>query len=272
MAEGRTPQHDIDPGAWGYAVAPNYFLDFWQPLLGVRAAALYLLLRRFAYGQREECWPSLSRLAASLGMERRALVGRSRQRAGSVTQEVGLLSTLERAGLVQVAVSGQGHGRRYRCRVRKRIPLLTPAQVTELPELLQEAHSRLLARRRPGPVRAWPAEGEGLALTKNTYVLPRERQANAEGETPIAERVWREALALLRAQLPAVAGLLAANARLVSVEGGIARLAANDLARDLLRRRGDESSLRAALEEASGGPLTLEWRAESQDDRHQLVP
>jgi hypothetical protein len=60
---------------------------------------------------------------------------------------------------------------------------------------------------------------------------------------------------------------LAANARLVSLEGGVARLAANALACDLLRRRGCQPQLHAALEEASGRPLTLEWLKLPEDDQ-----
>ncbi len=82
MAEGKEGKVHLDPHAWGYVEVPNYLLDFWQPLLGLRATALYILLRRFAYGEREECWPSLTRLAASLGVERRALSGRTRRRDG----------------------------------------------------------------------------------------------------------------------------------------------------------------------------------------------
>lgn len=45
---------------------PNYFKDFWQPLLGHKAAATYEMILRFAYGDSETCtsrsivWPQAS--------------------------------------------------------------------------------------------------------------------------------------------------------------------------------------------------------------------
>ena len=113
--EGEEPIHiqviEPNPVLRGEVRLPNYFVDFWQPLLGYKAAATYAAILRFAYGGSDECAPSLSRLAASLGMTRKELKGRVRrikQADGSIQEyrEAGMLDVLVQHDLLTVMTTG----------------------------------------------------------------------------------------------------------------------------------------------------------------------
>jgi hypothetical protein len=113
-------------------------------------------------------------------------------------------------------------------------------------------------------------------MNKHNDVLPMEKKeerqddgrmemADLKGEAA-AEATWREALQTLRARLPAGCGVLAGNMRLLSLQGGVARIETRAFGRELFRRRGYQQLLREALEQASGQTLTLEWVTENQYD------
>ena len=143
----------IEPNAIlrGDVRIPNYFKDFWQPILGHKAAATYEMILRFAYGERETCTVSLYRLAASLGMTRSELKGRERRAGGhpGVSRDYrqrGTLDALCGAGLLQVQIRGQPGRQSYLFKILRTPPLLTPAQVRTLPGILQRAHHELMER------------------------------------------------------------------------------------------------------------------------------
>ncbi|MBZ0159134.1 hypothetical protein [Candidatus Methylomirabilis sp.] len=129
---------------------PNYFKDYWQPILGHKAAATYEMILRFAYGDSETCTVSLHRLAASLGMDRNELKGRERRdvRAGRASgyHERGTIEILCDAGLIEIQRQGQIGKQSYLFRVVKNPPPLTDQQVSALPCILQRAHKDLIDR------------------------------------------------------------------------------------------------------------------------------
>lgn len=129
---------------------PNYFKDFWQPLLGHKAAATYEMILRFAYGDSETCTVSLHRLAASLGMDRNELKGRERRdgRTGrsSGYRERGTIEILCDAGLIEIQRHGQPGKQSYLFRIVKNPPLLTDQQISVLPCILQRLHKELIER------------------------------------------------------------------------------------------------------------------------------
>lgn len=138
-----------NPTLRGDVRIPNYFKDFWQPILGHKAAATYEMILRFAYGDSETCTVSLHRLAASLGMDRNELKGRERRdgRAGrSSYRERGTIEILCDAGLIEIQRQGQSGKQSYLFRVVKNPPLLTDQQISALPCILQRLHKELIER------------------------------------------------------------------------------------------------------------------------------
>lgn len=129
---------------------PNYFKDFWQPILGHKAAATYEMILRFAYGESETCTVSLHRLAASLGMDRNQLKGRDRrdgrQNRNGGYRERGAIEALCDAGLLEVQSQGRSGRQSYLFRIVKSPPPLTDEQVGKLPAILQRAHRELIER------------------------------------------------------------------------------------------------------------------------------
>jgi len=129
---------------------PNYFKDFWQPILGHKVAATYEMILRFAYGESETCTVSLHRLAASLGMDRNQLKGRDRrdgrQGRNGGYRERGTIDALCDAGLLEVHSQGRPGRQSYLFRIVKSPPPLTDEQVGRLPAVLQRAHRELIER------------------------------------------------------------------------------------------------------------------------------
>ncbi len=173
-------------------------------------------------------------------------------------------------------MAGAGKARRYYWRVRKRIPLLSPAQVARLPTGLQAAHHRLLRRWGVMGEGPWPSPGEGLARPKKDKVKSRRRKQVEIDMTANSERIqrdrrnevcldplqetWKAALSRLRGQMPAASfALTMGSARLISLEGGVARIAATPFAREQIRRRGYMGMIREALAKVMGKEVVLEW-------------
>lgn len=140
-----------DPTREGFVMIPNYFKDYWQALLGTDSAATFELLKRYCYGSKDECFPSIERMAASLKLDRHRITGRRRiiRRDGQVVKdyhEEGTLDKLQKYGLLEIEKTGSGRRTRYHFKIVKDVPLLTPEQVAQLPKILQESHQRLLGR------------------------------------------------------------------------------------------------------------------------------
>jgi hypothetical protein len=141
---------EIDPTRKGYTQVPNYFAYYWTPLLGAKAALTYERICSFAHGKKSDCYPSVRLLADILACDRHDLTGRIRRdsRPGRRREyyQKGLLQHLADSRLVGLAVEERNGGVSYRFQVFKSPPLLTDAQVAQLPVRLQRKHQELLDR------------------------------------------------------------------------------------------------------------------------------
>lgn len=123
----------FDPTQRGWVQTSSYAIRFWQPLLGPEPFMLWLTLRSFA--RNGEAWPSMNTLAAITANENKQLIiGRSDRK------KPGRLEVLEEERIVWP----RKEGRKYFFRVLDNLPLLTPAQVAQLPVRLQRMHRDFL--------------------------------------------------------------------------------------------------------------------------------
>lgn len=138
---------EATPIGYGYTYIPNYFIYFWTPLIGLKAADTYKLLCSFAHNREDECSPSIELLADTLGVDRRDLTGRMRRdhRSGSCREyyQKGTLEILAEHGLIKITTEERGGTKHYRFKVLKP-PLLTPDQISGLSEELQRMHQKFL--------------------------------------------------------------------------------------------------------------------------------
>lgn len=133
-----------DPRDWGRPeVIGRYDLMFWQPLLGPKSFCLWLTLRMFEDAPEP---PSLTTLADIVfnGGGRRRILGRYRKKDNRYT--AGAIDPLEEHGIAHVSREERSDGTagRYYIDVLKRLPIMTPAQVSQLSKRRQESHDRVL--------------------------------------------------------------------------------------------------------------------------------
>ena len=138
---------DLEPTLRGYHVAWNYGTRYWLPLLGPLPWAVWQTLLSFCFGDRDTCWPSISLIAdiAARG-DRHLITGRWRGKGESRQRQPGALEILQEAGLLAIETQHSGPQSRYRFRLLKEPPLLTPDQLAKLSPRLQQTHAELLAR------------------------------------------------------------------------------------------------------------------------------
>jgi hypothetical protein len=125
----------------GWLRTPSYYDLFWQPIMGHIAYAFwrYQQVTNFTSGAfTRERVIDIGRAAAHLGVHREVLKGPQPGQCGAA------LGRLVELGLGAFVISGQGSHMIYRGKVRRRLPLLTPAQVAMLSEQQQEDHARWL--------------------------------------------------------------------------------------------------------------------------------
>ena len=134
---------EFDPTKRGFVQTANYAIRFWQPYLGLRPFALWMTLKSFAFRADKDAWPSIQTLADIVANGNRHLItGRAARNGRKAT--TGDLQILEEERIVWVLRTGEGGGTRYHFRVLNSLPLLTPAQVKQLPANLQAAHERFI--------------------------------------------------------------------------------------------------------------------------------
>ena len=174
--EIRVRSLDFDPVDAGYTILPNYTARFWFPMLRSSSAiGLYLILMVHA-DQQGHAWPSIATIADTLAVDRRTITGRTQDVDGKPRRYPGAIETLERHGLLRTDRVEPDDGNPFwNFYVRKRPPILTPAQVDELPERLQHAHDRWLKRwvegggtHHPG---GWHTPPRGVAHTTRTRTI-----------------------------------------------------------------------------------------------------
>lgn len=136
-----------DPKRVGYQVLTNYESIYWRALVGNDAWSLYEVLRSFCHNGKNACTPSIQFLSTILGLEdKRALIGRSKTVNGREYRYPGLIETLQEHKLVIAEVQGEAPRTSYLFHVNLTPDLLTPAQVAQLPPLLQKKHAELINR------------------------------------------------------------------------------------------------------------------------------
>jgi hypothetical protein len=136
-----------DPKRVGYQVLTNYESIYWRALVGNAAWSLYEVLRSFCHNGNNACAPSIQFLTTILGLEdKRALIGRTKTANGKEYRYPGLIETLQEHRLVIAEVQGEAPKTRYLFHVNLTPDLLTPAQVAQLPLLLQKKHAELINR------------------------------------------------------------------------------------------------------------------------------
>jgi hypothetical protein len=141
---------ECDPTRRGYTPIPNYFKHFWTPLIGHKVASVYEMICSFAHGDKDDCYPTIGLLAASLAIDKHDLTGRQRRdsRPGRTAAyyQKGIFAMLEHFGLLRIVIEPGRWKKCYTFRVVKFPPLLTDDQLAQLPPMLQKRHQRLLAR------------------------------------------------------------------------------------------------------------------------------
>ena len=131
----------------GYQVLTNYESIYWRVLVGNDAWSLYEVLRSFCHNGNNTCTPSIQLLTTILGLEdKRALIGRSKTVKGKEYRYAGLVEVLQEHKLVVAEVQGEAPKTSYLFHVNLTPDLLTPAQLAQLPPMLQKKHAELLKR------------------------------------------------------------------------------------------------------------------------------
>lgn len=115
----------------GFTQLSNYLLQFWTPIIGHQAMALFIHLIMHTYGK-EQTWPSIELLSAETNM------GKS-----TIRRE---LQTLEKYYLIwRIEVKDEdGSNKPNRYVVRQTIPLLPEEEYARLPERLKDSHDNYM--------------------------------------------------------------------------------------------------------------------------------
>lgn len=147
-ADGETPRPGdlyvefIESPLTPYIFVQKYAIWYWQPLLGSLAFSTWLMLRtldKLNEGRGIKHKLSVEILAATLDCHRQSLTGRNP--SGKIEGAFGVLNQFK---LSRIEVIGKGHDAIYWARVLNAVPLLTPAQVERLPDLIRERHAIFL--------------------------------------------------------------------------------------------------------------------------------
>lgn len=195
---------DWSPEDAGFVILSNYWMRFWRPLLGIRAASLYEQLLCYTHGDSSEATPSLTTVADALGCDRRTLYGWVHPASGE--RKPGLIHTLIDAGLLD-ADRDPERLPVWLFSIRKRPPLLTPAQVTRLRHPLQRQHAEWMQRNAPQPntrsmVTTTPSNIRSVVTTTppvvtttppvvtTTRTIPSNNTQQQRERDPKAKQVW----------------------------------------------------------------------------------
>ena len=136
---------EFDPTKRGYVQTSNYAWQFWLPLIKPLPFCVWNLLRSYAF-QRSEANPSISLLAdVSANSNRHSIRGRAASEARP-HETIGALALLEEQRIIWVIRKGEGRHTTYNFKVMNSLPLLTSAQIAQLPQSVQAAHQKFLKR------------------------------------------------------------------------------------------------------------------------------
>ncbi len=137
---------------------PSYYELFWQPVLGYTAYAYWRLSQVLYWNKSSTNHTRRVRLdiqdsAAHLGVSRDLVRGKPAKGLG------GALKTLSEFGLAEVERHAAGRATVYTGRFRRRLPLLSPAQVDQLSQSQQQDHLDWLLAAGYNPA-VWESLGE----------------------------------------------------------------------------------------------------------------
>ena len=131
----------------GYQILTNYESVYWRALVGNDAWGFYEVLRSYCHEGNQSCCPSLTLLAATLGLkEKRVLTGWTKTIKGKVYYYPGQIEILQQANLIIAEVQGEAPKTHYLYHVNLTPGLLSADQLAQLPAILQKKHGELLAR------------------------------------------------------------------------------------------------------------------------------
>lgn len=147
----------------------HYANRFWKAYVGSSAFSLWELLCSYGYyvGRGGNEWPTVELLAASLEGDRHTILGRKRKIDGRESYSEGLLVKLERARLARHYTEVDPEKPTmtvHNFAVYPDLPMLSPAQVATLPQILQTEHGRFLSFYRGFPADAWARAQEATFI------------------------------------------------------------------------------------------------------------
>ena len=140
--------YEFDPMKRGFLQMPKYCEWFWQPYLGCAAYATYRFLR--SLHKQNEGWGSwhfvsVEEIAATVADgNRQAITGVQRKKNGRKYWQPGAFDRMSQAAIARVETLGAKRNVSYKVSCLNSLPLLTPAQVETLPEILQLRHAQFL--------------------------------------------------------------------------------------------------------------------------------
>lgn len=123
------PQNETD-----FFLVSNYLLDFWGSVLGSEVVYTYLMLRRYAYGRKDFCFPDVDTICIKMRKSRPTINK--------------YLSILEEHGFILVFHRYDNESRKDSSplfKIRRYVPVITEEMYDALPDKLKRAHDELLS-------------------------------------------------------------------------------------------------------------------------------
>lgn len=135
-----------------------YSFFFWQPLLGCVAFATYQMIRSTDDVYTGSTWGKHQRIsvqiiAETLAVNRQAITGVSRRRAGRKCWQPGAFDALNSEQIASIVPLGKGRSTIYDARIFYDLPMLTPDQLERLPPDRRAYHARFLRDNSPAALR-----------------------------------------------------------------------------------------------------------------------
>lgn len=137
---------DSDP-TYGHLQTSHYALRFWRPYLGLVPFTLWETLRSYGYFVKEYKaeWPTVATLADTIGQgDRYTLLGRVA--TASRPAQTGAIERLKKENVIKHVITGNGKQTHHYFAVVKRLPMLTPTQLSQLSQRKQKEHLNMLKK------------------------------------------------------------------------------------------------------------------------------
>lgn len=122
------PQNETD-----FTLVSNYLLDYWSPILGIEVVSTYLLLKRYAYGRKDYCFPDIETLCYKLKKTRPTI-----NKYLNILEENGFILIFYRYN----TKTSQDATPLFK--IRRYVPVISQEMYEALPDSLKESHDELL--------------------------------------------------------------------------------------------------------------------------------